>query len=359
MSEVAPVTANDLPALARFAADFPDEAHDAAWWARRFHHWWDANPDFGPTTPRGWVLRPSPSDPRIVGFLGNVPSTFRLDGRDVAVANATTWRVLPEHRGGSVRLYVAAIEAADGGLMFNTTPNEGVRKVLEYLRFTSLPSYPSRRTHLVPLRPVAVARAYLADRPRIPAFARPLGAIPLGVASAPMIAAFRVAGRGRARRLDHVDDRFDDLWRRTADVFAATTVRGAARVDWLCFACPDRQRALFAHEEDGRLRGYAIFGDATWRGLRVLESIDVWTDDRSGAVAASLLARAATEARATGYELLALHPYGDLETVARRLGLFFTVPDEHHHYFGAGDAGPPAIDPRRAYFTALEGDLAV
>lgn len=368
MADPRPVASNDYAEIARFLAEFPGGEQPMEFWLRRLRLWWDDNPAFAPDVPRGWILRDGAAG-SVVGFLGNVPSMFRVAGEDRRVFNATTWRVRPDQRGSSLQLYLAQVEAANGELMFNTTPNDAVVKVLSYLRFTSLPSYPSGRVYLVPLRPSLAARAWLRGRtvPNVPRalasiFERatpPLAGIGLRFASLPLDLRLRVGGSRFVHRVTRAGPEFDALWERTKDAYRYASVRSAARLRWLCEG--PFERSLLGYTRDGDLRGYALFGDATWRGLRVLEMLDLWTDrDQNEHVTRALIAGAHADARARGYDLIALHDYSAaLGATYRALGIHFTASDARRHFFGSGDTAPPPMTRDDAYFSALEGDLAV
>ena len=114
----------------------------------RLGHWWERNPSFSEDFPRGWVLRAEAG--AIAGFLGNIPRLFRSHGHDRRVFCATTWRVLPPYRNSSLRLYAAHVAAGKRTLLFNTTANASAARVLEYLKYQSLPKSGSGRAFLLP-----------------------------------------------------------------------------------------------------------------------------------------------------------------------------------------------------------------
>jgi hypothetical protein len=357
--DIAVVEPRDYQELAQFNAAF-DGLRDSDYWLSRFRLWWDANPAFAPGLPRGYLARDSKG---IVGFLGSVPGLFRADGQDQLTFNATTYRVLPEHRSVSLKLYLGQVRAAAGRLMFNNTANETVRKVLEYLRFVSLPSYASGRVFLVPLRHRNVARAYLRDQPRVPQPLRALGALPLRAAGLPTrLQLWRAHGQ-RVRQVFQADAAFDQLWQRTRDRYRFTSVRSAARLNWICFGSPHLQKTLLGYYEGDLLRGYLMLAEARWRGLRVLESVDVWSDQHGPANQAllhALIAGAVAHGKQSGVDLLALHdPSAEVTQALRGLQLRFTAADDRRHFYGCGDAEPPPMTPDNAYLTGMEGDLAI
>ena len=122
MVEVAVVQPEDYEALATFMASFPGvKARTVDAWRNRLRYWWDLNPAWDASLPRGWMLR---DDGRIGGFFGSVALQMQVQGEPVRVFGATSWRVLPEHRGRSLGLKLKQLEVHKENLHFSTTPRE-------------------------------------------------------------------------------------------------------------------------------------------------------------------------------------------------------------------------------------------
>ena len=136
MSWVDLVSDQDYEALAAFLARFPDEKRGPEFWRRRLAHWWEDNPAFSQETQRGWVVRDNDS---IVGFLGNIPSLFKLRDQTVVVFNASTWRVLPEFRGRSLELLGQLMACSKDTISFITTSGRPVLDILDNLKFEPFP----------------------------------------------------------------------------------------------------------------------------------------------------------------------------------------------------------------------------
>jgi hypothetical protein len=359
MSDLPTVDANDYTALARFLTEYPHETQTSEYWLARFRHWWDANPAFGPDTPRGWLLRDEEAGGDIVGFLGNVPSRFMTEAGEITAYSATTWRVRPEYRTSSIHLYLAQIEAGEGRVLFNNTPNDNVVRVLRYLKFDSRPSYSSGRAFLVALRPASVLGGYLARL----ALPRTLGALfSPAIHFAQIPCALLLCGNSvdRVRVVDRADTAFDALWQRTRGLYN-TTVRSAAQLNWLCFGNPYARRILLGYFDGEQLRGFMVLGSASWRGVQTLECLDLWLDIRDDHhVATALIAGAVRHAQGSGADLLVLHAYTPrLAALFRRLGIVFTRQDTRQVFFRADAALTANLGSISTYLTALEGDLAV
>jgi hypothetical protein len=357
MTEPLLFTEANYEELAGFLATFPNDTNGEVFWRNRFHLWWEGNPSFAPGIPRGWVLRGA--DRRITGFLGNVPHQFSIAGTGKRVFCSTTWRVLPEHRGGSIRLVLAHIRAGEGTLLFNTTTGPTTVKVFEYLRFRSIPSTSSGRTYLLPIAVSDTARAYLRDVNK-PAIIASVVAAVLKMASLPSALRLGLTRSSEVCVVERAGAAFDSLWERTSARVCYTSVRTAEQINWICFGGADQRKTLLGYFENGVLRGFSIFCDARWRGLRVFELFDVWTESPAGQVTLALFAGAYRHANKQGYDLLAFHDYSqDLTRTFRRAGLVLTTPDNRRHFYGAGDATPPDLRPDNSYLSGIEGDLGL
>src|ERR1019366_2872546 len=66
---------------------------------------WSGNPAYRireKDWPIGWVLENE--DKRIVGYLGNIPLLYELDGRQIVAAGTHAWAVDPPYRSYSILL---------------------------------------------------------------------------------------------------------------------------------------------------------------------------------------------------------------------------------------------------------------
>jgi hypothetical protein len=356
VTELAPVSEGDSGRLAAFLADFPGETKDIAYWGRRLRLWWEDNPAFDQRVSRGWVLLDDGG--RIGGFLGNIPALFKLNRREERAFGATTWRVTPALRTSSVHLYLAHLEASRGALAFNTTANANVARVLAYLKFRMLRSHPSGRVFLVPVKGKAVATGYLRGR-NLPGAVVDGAAIAARIATAPLEALARVVPRD-VRVLRSAEGCFDDLWERTRDRYANTSVRTASQVRWRFFS-EHSPRVVLGAFHKGRLRGYAAFERTSWRDVRTLAMIDLWTEpENEGHIVQSLVAEAWDFARKSGHELLALYDYAEHHaTLFRRIGVLATSSEPRVHHYRTGEDGSGDMVPGVSYLTSLEGDRSL
>jgi hypothetical protein len=105
------------------------------------------------TKDRGFALY---VDGRAVGFLGTIFSNRRLAGQMERVCSLSSWIVLPEHRGASLKLVTPVLKLRDCTIL-NPTPSPDAYEIFHKLRFLPLES---ERLVLPPLPGIAeTARA--------------------------------------------------------------------------------------------------------------------------------------------------------------------------------------------------------
>jgi hypothetical protein len=107
-------------------------------WLRRFENWWTLNPAFTSECPRGWVLE---EKGKIVGFIGNVPVQFDVDGEPGIAAAAVSWYVDPSVRGlASLGLFNEYLDQDDAALFLFYTEDANLSSVLRRYGFKQYPS---------------------------------------------------------------------------------------------------------------------------------------------------------------------------------------------------------------------------
>jgi hypothetical protein len=101
---------------------------------------WDENPAYlqsnGPR-PIGWVLECSKGG--IVGFLGNVPLAYTLQGRELAAATGHSWVVDATYRGYSVALLDTFLKQKHVDLFIFATVNAAAESVLRVFGLKRIP----------------------------------------------------------------------------------------------------------------------------------------------------------------------------------------------------------------------------
>jgi hypothetical protein len=344
---------DDVPALLRFLTEFEDGARDEAFWARRLNSWWKLNPAYEERIPRGWVVA---EEDRVSGFFGNIPSHVLLKGKPVTAYNATTWRVLPECRNNSLRLFYQAVRASKGSVFFNTTPSDDVIKILEVHKFRLLPhaEKPMKSVIVVNARRLAESRVRGKVRAAVAAFA---GAPAWSLLQSLRLRFGRIPARAEVRQLIAAGPAFDELWSRTGHLYANTNVRSSDAVQWMCFSNPEFPKPLFGCFLGDRLTGYLIGGAIEREGLKVLRAIDVWLDPEAPFSLGALLRFVKKWAAAHKFDTVEV-PHFDPRLASRLTGLGLlerAATGEERGYYQM----PGSLDAGDSYFVSMQGDYGL
>ena len=101
---------------------------------------WSSNPAYlrsSDELPIGWVLESG--EGAVVGFLGNLPLSYRFRGRDLLAATPNSWVVEDGYRGYAIRLLDVFLKQKSVDLFVFTTVNPSSEKVLRALRINKIP----------------------------------------------------------------------------------------------------------------------------------------------------------------------------------------------------------------------------
>ena len=265
---------------------------------------WLANPlwpRLGKDWPIGWVLENSTG--RIVGSLGNIPTQYRFQGRDLICANGRGWVVAPEYRGFALWLMEEYFNQPAADLFINTT-----------LAPTAAPTFStlSDRTPLGDFQSVAYwITGYRGFAKKALQKLHVPGA---GLMAWPAAAALRLKDALLTKSLpatppsivvetaEQFDDRFDAFWeelvRQNPDKLLAT--RDRQSLAWH-FAIPLRQGRLwiFTALRAGLLRAYCILKRQDKNdGVRRMQLVDYQSLDPSDELLPCLLRAALDRCKA-------------------------------------------------------------
>jgi hypothetical protein len=301
-----PARLEDYPAIQRLIAEHRLEATPPEDWSRL----WLNNPlwpRLADRWPVGWVLEDDAG--RVVGTLSNVPTRYRLGGRELICANGRFWVVAADYRGyalwlmdeyfnqpgvdlfinttvqtlaaGAFAVLSARVPAGDWmtAAYFVTGYRDFGRRALEKLRLPdiSLLSLP------------AAAAAWLRDA----LFAPHIPAAPTG---------YEVAAT------DGFDGRFDAFWEELLAHKPTTLLaaRDARTLAWH-YAGPLRRGRLWVYtaSRGGQLRAYCVVKRQDFgQGLRRLRVTDYQTLEPGVDLLPGLLRPILRRASAEGYAVL-------------------------------------------------------
>lgn len=364
MTEIVPLTENDYESLSLFLVDFEKENPDRTqeFWYRRFQFWWDQNPAFSAATPRGWAIQ---TGDKIVGFIGLVPSLLQLENETSVVLNSTTWRVLPEFRDKSLSLIYHQIRAARNTLLFNTTPNPVVEKILKILKFDLLPtSIDKEWIYLIDpgkfLRKNAqkIGKVNLEDSPLARFMFKP-GALLLDWFQLFRLARFSRFPQKEVRQIEQADGAFDDLWERTRGRFATTNIRNAQTLNWYCFENPDYKKYVFGYFDNSKLLGYMIFHPE--EAGSVLRCFDLWyASNHPRKIIRALLQFVRKFARQNSFDAIRIPCFNQiLDPVLSPLIWLKTTNIPKKNYYKTDSRQELSLNQQNAYFTLAQGDAGI
>lgn len=368
--ELAPVTAEDYNSLAKFLASYPGEERGQAFWLNRFHLWWDRNPAFSKSQPRGWVLRRG-SD--WVGFLGSIPYAFQWSGKLMTVIASTTWRVLPDHRNQSLLLLFKQLETAEDSILFGTTPRPEVVGMYRALGFRLIPR-PAMPEGVVLIKAgtflrCAWGKTLVAENLRrpLPLLLKALRWLDFNFAGdllLQLIQLKRFSSRQKSpysiRRLDQADASFDELWDQTRRKYQATFVRSSEVLNWYCFQGEEFKKTLFGCYQGDRLVA-AMVVRVTRRGdWKVCECHDFWGECENPDVLRAFRAALEPFARTLSCDVV-LFPYFSegMGKAWKAVGLLEIEAPPAGEYMKTDLKGADAILNGKGYFTRFQGDNAL
>jgi hypothetical protein len=304
--QLRPSRFEDLAQIQALEAAHGMETHPADDWRGL----WLANPlwpRLADRWPIGWVFEDAAG--RIVGSMTNVPSAYRLGGRELVCANGRAWVVAPEYRAFAVWLMEEYFTQPTADVFINTTVGElGVPAQEAFATRVPVGDWQEMAYFVTGYR--GFARKAL-EKKGVP-FAGAL-AVPAGAA----LRAWRmVRGVQRPRPpagfdfafADGFDARFDALWEELLRLNPGTlmAVRDRAALAWH-FRVPLRRGRLWVvtATRGGLLRGYAVFNrfDGS-NGLRRMRLVDVQTAEPAADLLSGLLPPALRRCAADGFYVL-------------------------------------------------------
>jgi hypothetical protein len=278
MANVVAVQQADYGTLADFLATFPGETRSQGYWLRRFTYWWDTNPACLEGMARGWILEDNHT---YVGFLGVIPLQFKVDDTMLTAYHSTTWRVLDTHRNESLKLILKQLQIAHNTLLFNTTPNDKVEKIVQFLKFSRLPrevpDYSKKYVVILNNHRKLIATK-LGDNMYSTMISHMLSPPLKMFSNYFMNKKLTKKGLYDVRTLSKADSQFDNLWHKTSHIYKNTNVRVSEVINWDCFSNSDHKKCLVGCYEDDTLKGYAIFRHIQRRDLQIMECLDIWGD---------------------------------------------------------------------------------
>jgi hypothetical protein len=339
------VTWQDLSQVGAVFASGGWNAPTRADWENR----WEKNPASrynGLEIPWGWVLE---CEDRIVGFLGNLPQIFELNGKTLLAAAAVQLVIDPAHRSHFLALILPFLRQPHVDLLLNTTASVAASKIFGFLRFERIPQKDYDVSYYWVTQPSGFLRAALRKK-KVPV---PVSAA-AGIAAAPVM---RLVTRWQDRqpwfeeqlhngsdklKIDSIDSQaigaeFDDFWnlkKAEAPKLWATRTSESLRHHFRHNVSRAAPRMICAREGK-HLVGYIalVRCDRLKLGLRRYQIADLLVRKDDPNLIRRLLRAAYDESRREGIHMLEIIGYPDKIRSIVREGHPYTLTNEAWPYF--------------------------
>ncbi|MBF0357932.1 MAG: hypothetical protein HQL70_04940 [Magnetococcales bacterium] len=274
-TKVCPVEHDDYEQLANCLYNYRNTKRSQQHWLSRFHHWWENNPLFKPSMPRGFLLR-SASE-QVVGFFGIIPTLTQIGGDEVPGFAVTTWYVERAYQKNAAgrKLLAGLCEVVGDQPLWMMGANHNTTVILKRLKKTPVPFCVGPQTSVLSSFGYAwLTKLEERNRPGrvLSAAQRLLPAIDRRTAQEPSV---RV-GSLTVKELDRADNSFDQLWQENRSNYANIKVRNSEILNWYCFGLELVKKRLFACYEAEKLLCFAIVDVKKLRGRSYLQCVDVW-----------------------------------------------------------------------------------
>lgn len=269
-------------------------------------HLWRCNPAYGPKRwPIGWVLE---NRGDIVGYVGNIPLLYELDGAPLIAAATRAWVVDHAYRNYSVPLLQHYFTQQHVDIYLGTSTNSQSAPILGI--FNSVP---------VPVGAWNESAFWVTDKLDFASSFLKMKGVPLGRylsygLSGALFLREVLDGRGAwsdegVTSLDQFDDRFDAFWEtlRREKPHSLLAVRTQQILDWhFKYAILKGHLWVFAVIKDSKLAAYSVFcrQDSPKFGLRRVRLIDFQTLGGENALLLPMLQAAHTRCQRQGIHML-------------------------------------------------------
>jgi len=232
-------------------------------WLRRFNHWWIQNPVFNESFIRGWVLENEKKE--IVGFIGNIPQSFKLGENNVLANISTSWCVKKEYRHHSLKLFQAFLSQNKTSLCISTTVAKQLHSMHFRWGYKQIPLHSFNHVLFWILNPkdcLKYAFMYKGYSAIVSNLAGWLGFLPLGIVNQ-VRCKWKII-KNTELQIEEVTkcgSAFDELWKRISKHHSAISVRTADILNWHYNFMKKStiKYHMLACTECGSIPGYAVY----------------------------------------------------------------------------------------------------
>jgi 3-oxoacyl-(acyl-carrier-protein) synthase/acyl carrier protein len=272
-----------------------------------WEHFWRENPvrKKHPQWPIGWVVR----DKReIVGYLGNIPLSYRFKGREILASALHGFTMESSHRGLGLLLLNRLMEfAPDVEYFVGSSANANSSPVLDRIGISRVPVGDWQNSSFWITNYDGFVSSTFSKK-KLPSFLAGAGAAVLKVYDKAAKLAWPVQKHELSRQ-STLDERFDIFWEELQRAFPNRFIANRSRehLQWhFKFSLAQNRTWVVAHEIDSRVVAYGVFQRQDYReiNLQRVRLVDYQSLPGFEGILPSILAWGLNEARAQGIHML-------------------------------------------------------
>ena len=330
--------------------NFENEKRSYDYWLNRINHWWDINPAYDESLNRGWCLYRGDSLD-IIGFIGSIPTFFQVNNEKQIVYSATTWRVEEKYRKQSLLLFSKLIKQSRDTILFDTTPTEGVIKILSSFRFNIFPN-PNTENYLYIINFNSFFKNYLSSNKYILLLAKP---ILKALILYQRLITDELNISEKTTQIFSAGREFDSLWNKTKNTYKNTNIRNSAAINWQCFTKTDSRSILFGYTERGILRGYAVYSSLINGNMKMLVLSDIWGFELDNIILKDFYGMAQEYGKRNNYDVILYNSFNRQQNkLLNQIGFFKRKKYDQRFY-----KSNLRLEGKGTYLSLLQGDYSL
>ena len=147
------INESDFEHLSEFLSENALPEYNKNDYKRRFNFWWKKNPAFSKDDIKGWVIEDRTDRNYIKGFLGNIPTFYRINNKIYNAASPSTWVVLESYRKYSLNLLFPFLKQKKDFLV-NSTPAKITEEIFLKIGFRDLAKHQNNYVYICSNKPI-------------------------------------------------------------------------------------------------------------------------------------------------------------------------------------------------------------
>ncbi|MBF0437242.1 MAG: hypothetical protein HQL77_18015 [Magnetococcales bacterium] len=280
------VEKDNLDRLAYSMRSYRGKKFSKSYWLARFSHWWDGNPCYKTSMPRGVCMW---DGDKIVGFIGCIPCLYHLGGENSIIFIATCWYVDSPFRARAIELFFNFTELFKGHSVLLVNPVRGVIPFYERF-FPPLPFQCNHQYFIFNGWGSCTIWKMAKKKPETLWY----NLLRRGVGSwEARTSRFRTtSGPFAVREIPSAGRECDQLWSAVKNSMGNTRVRDARYLNWYCHGNSFHRKILIGSFVGDQMTGAAVIRKQYALGNDYLECLDLWFHDSYPASVDHILAYA-------------------------------------------------------------------